>query len=169
AGGGSRCRGPGDPRRRQAGCPRRGTTRPRHRRLRGTCRPGSSAGDRTAGSTRLPGRGRPSGTGPVDRQSAPRPRGGDVRTRPGRPSFSSLRAHPAVKLLLIDVGNTQTVIGRDVDRRLKTWRLSTQAGRTADEYRLLLDSLLGPSLDVFDGAAISSVVPPATVAMREAV
>ena len=74
-----------------------------------------------------------------------------------------------MKLLLIDVGNTQTVIGRDVDRRFETWRLSTQAGRTADEYRLLLDSLLGPSLDGFDGAAISSVVPSGTVAMREAV
>jgi type III pantothenate kinase len=74
-----------------------------------------------------------------------------------------------VKLLLIDVGNTQTVIGRDVDRHFRTWRLSTQAGRTADEYRLLLGSLLGPESDGFDGAAISSVVPPATVALREAV
>lgn len=74
-----------------------------------------------------------------------------------------------MKLLLIDVGNTQTVIGRDLDDHFRTWRVSTQAGRTADEYRLLLESLLGADLDGFDGAAISSVVPPATVALREAV
>lgn len=74
-----------------------------------------------------------------------------------------------MKLLLIDVGNTQTVVGTDDGGDLHTWRLSTQAGRTADEYRLLLGSLLGEGASGFGGAAISSVVPPATIALRQAV
>lgn len=73
-----------------------------------------------------------------------------------------------MKLLLVDVGNTQMVVGVDDDTELATWRLSTRAGRTADEYRLMLASLLGGSLDGFDGAALSSVVPAATVSLREA-
>lgn len=73
-----------------------------------------------------------------------------------------------MKLLLMDVGNTQTVVGVD-DGQVTTWRLSTQASRTSDEYRLLLSSLLGSHSDGFDGAALSSVVPPATVALREAI
>lgn len=73
-----------------------------------------------------------------------------------------------MKLLLIDVGNTQMVVGIDDGADTRTWRLSTQATRTADEYRLLLSSLLGPAVDGFDGAAMSSVVPPATVALRGA-
>lgn len=73
-----------------------------------------------------------------------------------------------MKLLLIDVGNTQTVVGADDGGEPLTWRLSTQASRTADEYRLLLDSLLGDGRDSFDGAALSSVVPTATVALRTA-
>lgn len=73
-----------------------------------------------------------------------------------------------MKLLLVDVGNTQTVVGVDVDDVIDTWRLSTLSTRTSDEYRLLLGSLLGGDL-VFDGAALSSVVPPATVALRTAI
>lgn len=73
-----------------------------------------------------------------------------------------------MRLLLIDVGNTQTVVGVDEGEEPHTWRVSTQASRTADEYVLMLRSLLGSHLDGFDGAALSSVVPPATVAMRTA-
>lgn len=73
-----------------------------------------------------------------------------------------------MKLLLVDVGNTQMVVGIDDSGQIETWRLSTRAGRTGDEYRLMLASLLGESLDGFAGAALSSVVPPATVALRQA-
>ncbi|MFP3915928.1 MAG: type III pantothenate kinase, partial [Actinomycetota bacterium] len=52
---------------------------------------------------------------------------------------------------------------------LHTWRLSTQTSRTSDEYSLMLRTLLGPHLDGFDGVALSSVVPPATLALRSAV
>lgn len=74
-----------------------------------------------------------------------------------------------MKLLLIDVGNTQTVVGIDNEATTKTWRLSTQATRTSDEYRLLLESLLGDLVAGIDGAALSSVVPAATVALRTAI
>ncbi|HLU53176.1 MAG TPA: type III pantothenate kinase [Acidimicrobiia bacterium] len=73
-----------------------------------------------------------------------------------------------MKLLLIDVGNTQTVVGVDDGDGWHTWRLSTQASRTADEWELLLHSLLGRAGDGFQGAALSSVVPSATVALRTA-
>lgn len=72
------------------------------------------------------------------------------------------------RLLLVDVGNTQTVVGADDGEAFHTWRLSTQASRTADEYRLLLESLLEEDGHEFDGCALSSVVPPATVALRTA-
>lgn len=73
-----------------------------------------------------------------------------------------------MRLLLIDVGNTQTVVGVDEGSEAHTWRLATQASRTSDEYVMLLRSLLGSRLDGFDGTAVSSVVPPATVALRNA-
>jgi type III pantothenate kinase len=73
-----------------------------------------------------------------------------------------------VTLLLIDVGNTHMVVGVDDGAHIETWRLSTLASRTADEYRLLLGPLLDGSLDGVEGAAVSSVVPPATAALRSA-
>ncbi len=74
-----------------------------------------------------------------------------------------------MKLLLVDVGNTQTVVGLDRGESVETWRLSTQSTRTTDEYRLLLTSLLGPRANEVDGAALSSVVPPATAPLRGAI
>lgn len=74
-----------------------------------------------------------------------------------------------MSLLLIDVGNTQTVVGIDSAGSIATWRLSTVATRTADEYRLLLASLIPEHLETVTGAALSSVVPPATAALRTAV
>lgn len=65
-------------------------------------------------------------------------------------------------ILAIDVGNTETVLGV-LDRRetVRSWRLATERGRTADELTLLVrgflddDGLPGrPS-----GAVIASVVP----------
>lgn len=72
-----------------------------------------------------------------------------------------------MRLLLIDVGNTQTVIGVDHDDQRQTWRVTTGPERTVDEWRLLLGSLV-PDEVPFDGVALSSVVPPATVALRAA-
>jgi type III pantothenate kinase len=83
-------------------------------------------------------------------------------------------------LLLLDVGNTQTVIGvyqagADASNQLHgmahTWRISTSADRTADELSLLLSQLAASvSIDLrrdITGIAVSAVVPRAVAALRE--
>ncbi len=69
-------------------------------------------------------------------------------------------------LLTIDVGNTQTVFGVYDGKRLAYhMRLSTDRGRTHDEYGVLLRELLhekGVSLAELHAAVLASVVPPLT-------
>jgi type III pantothenate kinase len=76
----------------------------------------------------------------------------------GRPS--------AGDLLVIDVGNTNTVFGVfRGDELVESFRLSTQSERTADEHGALLVPLLeraGLGAGGFEGVVISSVVPPLT-------
>jgi len=50
------------------------------------------------------------------------------------------------KLLVIDVGNTHTVLGvYEGTTLLQHWRIQTEEGRTEDEYGVLIRSLLsGP-------------------------
>jgi len=67
------------------------------------------------------------------------------------------------RLLAIDVGNSNTVVGvYDGDQLSAHWRLQTVQGRTADEYAALLhqlwvrDGLGGPA----GHAIVASVVPP---------
>ena len=72
-------------------------------------------------------------------------------------------------LLAVDVGNTQTVIGLiDGEDLVRHWRISTVHERAADEYRLVLRGLLQDDDPPIDGAALSSVVPAATTALRPA-
>lgn len=77
-------------------------------------------------------------------------------------------------LLAIDVGNTQTHLGVfDGEQLTAQWRTRTEPNRTADELELTLRQLLGnagldPAADI-DGAAISSVVPALSSALRELV
>lgn len=72
-------------------------------------------------------------------------------------------------LLLIDVGNTTTVVGLwDGDRVVHRWRISTDRERTADESRLLLRSMLAEYGGNVTGGCLASVVPPRTEAWREA-
>ena len=72
-------------------------------------------------------------------------------------------------LLVVDVGNTQTVMGLfDGAELVDQWRLSTVRDRTADEYKLFLEGLLrqdGHRVEEVTGAALSSVVPTAKEAM----
>ena len=77
-------------------------------------------------------------------------------------------------LLLIDVGNTHTVMGLaplEVDAELlHTWRLATSPERTGDELFLVIHQLLeSRSLTLADieGIAVSSGVPDVTAALRE--
>jgi type III pantothenate kinase len=75
-------------------------------------------------------------------------------------------------LLAVDVGNTETMLGVFRDRELAwTWRISTQAERTADETALLFGGFLQQEGLSFSreitGVVISSVVPTSTQALRE--
>ena len=67
-------------------------------------------------------------------------------------------------LMCIDVGNSHTVVGvLDGDRLVAHWRVSTEEHRTADEWDVLLGSLirargLDPSADI-DGVSVCCTVP----------
>src|SRR4030042_5129840 len=67
-------------------------------------------------------------------------------------------------LLVIDVGNTNTVLGvYDGDVLVDHWRIGTQREKTADEWGILFrDLFLFDHIDMqdFEGMIISSVVPP---------
>ncbi len=74
-------------------------------------------------------------------------------------------------LMVIDVGNTNTVLGvyRE-EELLHCWRLVTARERTADEWGILLSTLFQigeiPN-ETLSAIAISSVVPPARPALEE--
>ena len=86
-------------------------------------------------------------------------------------------------LLAIDVGNTHTVVGLyDLAETATTspeaglldhWRVSTSPQKTADEHALTIQEFLAfhgfSFTEQVMGAAISSVVPSATMALREMV
>jgi type III pantothenate kinase len=77
-------------------------------------------------------------------------------------------------LLAIDVGNTQTVLGVFRGTSLEShWRIATRRERTADELALLFGGFLAQEGLSFSqeitGAAIGSVVPDQTQALREMV
>ncbi len=69
-------------------------------------------------------------------------------------------------LLVIDIGNTNTVLGVYRGERLEHhWRLTTRAEGTVDEYGSMIRHLVAMAgLDhrAIEGTAISSVVPPLT-------
>ena len=71
-------------------------------------------------------------------------------------------------LLVIDVGNTGTVIGIvDGEAVIARWEITTTA-RTADEYVLAIEALLGSGGYRVSAAALASVVPEATRVLRAA-
>ncbi len=69
-------------------------------------------------------------------------------------------------LLVVDIGNTHTVLGIYADRNsecLHHWRLASDRKKTEDEYAVLLLAMLqaeGLQLSQLQAAAISSTVPP---------
>lgn len=76
--------------------------------------------------------------------------------------------------LVIDVGNTETVLGlfepggREPRR---TWRITTTVPRTRDEYRILIGELLRDdpgSAKGLDRAVLASVVPSVTASLAAA-
>jgi len=74
-------------------------------------------------------------------------------------------------LLVLDVGNTQTVIGLyDGDRLAGHWRMTTARQSTVDELRIWLRGMLeldGFGDDDVTGVALCSVVPAITASLRE--
>jgi type III pantothenate kinase len=74
-------------------------------------------------------------------------------------------------LLVLDVGNTKTMIGIYSEGQwIADWRVTTHLDHMADEYYVLLKSLLedaGLSFQKITGAALASVVPPLTATFEE--
>ena len=75
-------------------------------------------------------------------------------------------------ILVFDVGNSETTIGLFNGEMLRGhWRIITSVPRTADEYGVLIGSLLqsgGYDTGKIDGVAIGSVVPVVTGPLLEA-
>lgn len=74
-------------------------------------------------------------------------------------------------LLVIDIGNTNTVLGiYDGIELREHWRVETSKGRTSDEYGILILSLLqfsGFGPERIEGVIIASVVPSIMLAMEQ--
>jgi type III pantothenate kinase len=77
-----------------------------------------------------------------------------------------------VRLLAVDIGNTNLTLGLFTDGQLKgSWRASTRATATPDEMAALCTQLLalgGARVEDAEAAAIASVVPPLTATMAQA-
>lgn len=75
------------------------------------------------------------------------------------------------KLLVIDVGNTNTVLGVfEGDELRAQWRVETNGNRTADEYAVFLRQLMeleGLNWKDISHAIVSSVVPPTLFGLRK--
>jgi type III pantothenate kinase len=69
-------------------------------------------------------------------------------------------------LLVVDVGNTNVVLGfYRGDELIHSWRLATARDRTADEYGILCRQLVGEV--IIEDAIVGSVVPPLNGAIAE--
>jgi type III pantothenate kinase len=75
-------------------------------------------------------------------------------------------------LLVVDVGNTNTVMGvYDGDRLVTHWRLATSRNRTGDEYGILVQGLCAQrrvDANAIHAVAISCVVPAQLFPLSEA-
>ncbi len=74
-------------------------------------------------------------------------------------------------LLVIDIGNTNIVLGIFIDERLAhSWRIATRREQTADEYAMLCRALFRSrqvDWSCFEAVVISSVVPPLNEVFEE--
>jgi len=77
-----------------------------------------------------------------------------------------------VKLLAVDIGNTNLTLGLFADGSLAgSWRATTRAHATPDEMAALCSQMLalgGARVEELDAAAIASVVPPLTDSLARA-
>lgn len=76
-------------------------------------------------------------------------------------------------LVVMDVGNTNVVIGVFEDKMLvNSWRMTTDKGKTSDEIGMFLANLFvynGISIESIDDVIISSVVPPIMFSFERAI
>ena len=76
-------------------------------------------------------------------------------------------------LLAVDMGNTHIEVGLlDGDQILFSERMATDVNKTSSEYAVLIHSLFeirNINVEEIEGAIISSVVPPLTFEIREAI
>jgi len=74
-------------------------------------------------------------------------------------------------ILVIDVGNTNMVLGVYKNRELiANWRLSTNRNSTSDEYGIMLKELFdiaGLKMKSIEAVVISTVVPPVTYTLEK--
>ncbi len=79
--------------------------------------------------------------------------------------------NPNTTILVIDVGNTNTVLGLYQGATLRAlWRLATSREQTADEYGVLIHNLFALeklSASDISGIMIASVVPPMNFVLAE--
>src|ERR1019366_9413185 len=116
------------------------------------------------------GRSRPRGSGVGGRESEQAVQHSRSSTTPDTrhptPEYAASSARVTLttvsNLLVVDVGNTNIVLGVfRGDSLVSSWRLATARERTSDEYGILARQLIGEAFaDAFDGAIVSSVVPP---------
>lgn len=98
---------------------------------------------------------------------APRRRSASAVKAAGPVPTRARRSQPPVSLITVDVGNSETTVGRFLGAELEGfWRL-TSGRSTADELRLTLDALLRSSASGW-GSVVCSVVPGLTPAWSEA-
>lgn len=76
-------------------------------------------------------------------------------------------------ILVIDVGNTNTVFGvYDGTNLLNHWRMETSKGKTSDEYGMFMVSLFNYEkldIDEIEAVVVASVVPPITYSIEHAI
>ncbi|HOM01873.1 MAG TPA: type III pantothenate kinase [Acetivibrio sp.] len=76
-------------------------------------------------------------------------------------------------ILVIDVGNTNTVFGvYDGKKLLNHWRMETSKGKTSDEYGMFIISLLNYekiAIDRIEAVVVASVVPPIMYSIEHAI
>ena len=100
---------------------------------------------------------------PVASQRRSAPSAAVTNAKPTR----ARRLQPPVPLITVDVGNSETTVGRFLGAELEGfWRL-TSGRNTADELRLTLDALLRSSASGW-ASVVCSVVPGLTPAWSEA-
>lgn len=80
----------------------------------------------------------------------------------------SARTAPASALLAVDVGNSETVVGRFRGVELQDYWRVTSGRATADELTVTLTQLLGRARMRGAGSVVCSVVPGSTAAWAEA-